>query len=90
MNLRIKRVMVIVMVFNVTFNRISVITLRSVLLVEETRVPVKTRDQIKQNKLKIPEPYADIRTELEEKLKHVIVSHTQPSWRKYSCAKREM
>ena len=39
--------MVIVMVFNVTFNRISVITLRSVLLVEETRVPVKTRDQIK-------------------------------------------
>jgi CRISPR-associated endonuclease Csn1 len=33
-------------------------------------------NQIKQNKLKIPEPYADIRTELEEKLKHVIVSHT--------------
>jgi hypothetical protein len=29
-------------------------------------------NQIKQDKLKIPEPYADIRTELKEKLKHVI------------------
>jgi CRISPR-associated endonuclease Csn1 len=32
-------------------------------------------NQIKQDKLKIPRPYTDIRTELEEKLKHVIVSH---------------
>ena len=32
-------VRVIVMVFNATFNNSSVISLRSVLLVEETRVP---------------------------------------------------
>ena len=32
------------MVFNVTFNNISVITWRSVLLVEETGVPEKTTD----------------------------------------------
>ena len=33
-----------VMVFNATFNNISVISWRSVLLVEETRVPEKTLD----------------------------------------------
>jgi len=33
-----------VMVFNATFNNISAITWRSVLLVEETRVPEKTTD----------------------------------------------
>jgi hypothetical protein len=33
------RVRVSVIVFNTTFNNISVISLRSVLLVEETRVP---------------------------------------------------
>jgi len=33
------------MVFNATFNNISVISWRSVLLVEETRVPEKTTDQ---------------------------------------------
>ncbi len=32
--------------------------------------------QIKQNRLKIPKPYDDILTELGEKLKHTIVSHT--------------
>ena len=37
----ISRVIVRVMVFNVTFNNISVISWRSVLLVEETGVPVE-------------------------------------------------
>ncbi|WXU00551.1 MAG: CRISPR-associated endonuclease Cas9 [Catillopecten margaritatus gill symbiont] len=32
--------------------------------------------QIKQNKLKIPRPYSNIKEELNEKLKHMIVSHT--------------
>jgi len=32
------------MAFNATFNNISAITWRSVLLVEETRVPEKTTD----------------------------------------------
>jgi hypothetical protein len=38
------RVMVMAMVFNATFNNISVISLWSVLLVEETVVPEKTTD----------------------------------------------
>jgi len=33
-----------IIVFNATFNNISVISWRSVLLVEETRVPEKTTD----------------------------------------------
>ena len=35
---------IMVMVFNATFNNISVISWRSVLLVEETEVPGKTTD----------------------------------------------
>jgi len=33
------------MVFNATFNNISVISLRSVVLVEETRVPTRRKPQ---------------------------------------------
>jgi hypothetical protein len=40
-----KMILVWLIVFNATFNNISVISWRSVLLVEETRVPEKTTDQ---------------------------------------------
>jgi len=38
-----------VLVFNATFNNISVISWRSVLLVEETGVPGKTTDMLQVN-----------------------------------------
>jgi hypothetical protein len=51
------------MVFNATFNNISVILWRSVLLVEETRVPEESHDL----------------SQVTDKLHHIKLHHVQPA-----------